>query len=526
MERFVKTTHRAATILPMAPLLGIVSGFSLGIALRSLFVFGWPVLLFLLIPATLSALGYWLKGRPLYLVALLFCIFTFFGMLRASAADTPLPDAFLSALGSRVTYEGIVARDPDIREKTQRVTIRISEEDTDVLMLAVAPHQPRVWVGERVRVSGTLALPEPFATDGGRTFRYDKYLEKDGVRFLLNFARLYPLEPAPWYSVPALLARVKHAFLDGLKAALPPEHAALAGGIMIGGRTGFSTALREAFITSGLVHLIVLSGYNVMIVAEWMMALLALMTRSKRIQAIAGAGALLLFVGIAGFSSAATRATVMALIALYARASAKTYAASRALLAAILVMLLWNPLFLLYDPGFGLSITATAGLIWLAPRFETSLLKARAWLGRGTPRPLQHFWIQATATTLAAQAGVLPLLLYNTGNLSIVALPANLLVIAVMPLTMGAAAIAAFGGVLFGSTVPLLALVLGVPAHLLTGYVLFVAIKSAALPGAALILPAFSFGWVVLAYALIVFVASSKRFSTTDQFTFAKNAST
>ena len=55
----------------------------------------------------------------------------------------------------------------------------------------------------------------------------------------------------------------------------------------------------------------------------------------------------------------------MAVIALYARATGRSYAASRALLFAVLLMLVWNPLYLVFDPGFGLSVVATAGIIWL-----------------------------------------------------------------------------------------------------------------------------------------------------------------
>ncbi|PIV86834.1 hypothetical protein COW49_03120, partial [Candidatus Kaiserbacteria bacterium CG17_big_fil_post_rev_8_21_14_2_50_51_7] len=70
---------------------------------------------------------------------------------------------------------------------------------------------------------------------------------------------------------------------------------------------------------SGLVQIIVLSGYNVMVVAEWIMAALALTTLSKRWGAGAGALAVFVFVGIAGASATAIRAMLMALIALYAR---------------------------------------------------------------------------------------------------------------------------------------------------------------------------------------------------------------
>jgi competence protein ComEC len=510
----------------MSLLLSLVTGFASGVFLRSVFSFEWQPVAFLFLLIVLFSSAAFLRPRLGYTLGAVFCLLCALGMLRTSLTDTPLPQTFADDLRHRVTYAGVVVTDPDVRETTQRVQVRVSTGDESTIVLVVAKPYPTVGVGDTVSISGTLFKPTPFDTDGGRIFHYDKYLQRDGVRFLLSFATIRVEESAPWYSVPAALARIKHTFLRGLDATLPDQNAALAGGIVIGGKTGLSKELQNAFIKSGLVHVIVLSGYNVMIVAEWVMELLALATSSRRTRAIAGAAALLLFVGIAGFSATAVRATLMALIALYARATGRTYTASRALFVAVLLMLIWNPLYLVFDPGFGLSVTATAGLIWLSPIFEASILRARKRFGRGEPNRIQKFWIEAASTTLAAQTGVLPLLLYNTGNLSFVALPANLLVIAVTPLAMALAAVAGIGGVFFASSLSLIATLLALPAKLITSYIMFVAKQSAALPGAALIIPAFSFVWVLVVYAALVFIASSKRFSTTDQLTLAKKAST
>ena len=381
-------------------------------------------------------------------------------------------------------------------------------------MLAVAPRFPTVAVGDRVRVSGTLEIPEAFTGDNGRVFRYDKYLERDGVRFILNFAYLRVMREAPWYSVPAALAQVKHLFLDGIRATLPEPHASLAGGITIGGKSGLGSDLKESFTRSSLVHIIVLSGYNVMVVAEWVIAALALTALPRRWGAAAGALALLIFVGIAGFTATAIRAAIMALIALYARATGRTYAAGRALLFVILLMLIWNPLYLVFDPGFGLSVAATAGLIWLAPIIETVLSFMKS-----------AFWKNVVATTLAAQIAVLPLLLYNTGNLSLVAIPTNLLVVPLVPLAMAFSALAGLAGMLFHSFAPLLGIALAYPAYLANAFLIFIARESAALPFAAFTLPLFPFWLVLVAYAALIYFASSKRFSTMLQLRFAKKAS-
>ena len=526
----------------MSALIAVTAGFVSGLGLRSLFVFGWQVVVALLVLALIFVGVRYVKPRPRFTLAILFFIAAALGMVRASFADTPLPSNFASHIGERVQYAGTIVADPDVRENSQRITLQISRGGETTRMLAVAKKDVVLSVGERVWVSGTLALPQPFDTEGGRVFRYDKYLERDGIRFMLNFAYIRIDTLAPWYSLPAFLARIKHTFLDGLSIVLPDPYAALAGGIVIGGKTGLPTELQTAFIHSGLVQIIVLSGYNVMVVATWIMSLLSLTKLSRRWVTISGAVSLTLFVGIAGFSATAIRATLMALIALYARATGRTYDAGRALLFAILLMLIWNPLYLVFDPGFGLSVAATAGLIWLSPLIEVRLaqwsrflrvmpsaafLKGKAKRSQKM-RPLSDFWRQILATTFAAQLAVLPLLLYDMGILSLVAVPANILVAPVIPLAMGWSVIAGFAGILFGGALPILASILAAPTFVLMWFIIKVATVSSSFSMSAVMLPAFPFWVVLLAYALIVYRAmlASKRFSGTAQFTFAKKAST
>ncbi len=498
----------------MSVLLSVTSGFAFGIFLRSVFFISWPVVGFVFLITTLFVGAAFLSPWRPYLLSSIFLLFVLLGVGRTILAEHPLPTAFAASLKHRVSYEGVVTADPDLRDTNQRIEVRVHTGDSQTTVLVVVPRTTLVSVGDRVWVSGTLGLPEPFADEGGRVFHYDKYLEKSGIRFLLSFGSIRVLSPAPWYSVPAALAHIKHWFLDGLTRAVPEPYASLAGGIVIGGKSGLGTELKDAFVASGLVQIIVLSGYNVMIVAQWTLAALARTRLSRRISTVLAGCILLIFIGIAGFSATALRAGLMAAIALYAQATGKSYAASRALLVVILLMLVINPLYIAFDPSFDLSVAATAGLIWLAPGIVTRLTFIR-----------NAFLREATATTLAAQVSVLPLLLYETGNLSLVAIPANVIAAAVVPLSMGAAAFAGLAGGTVGLLSPAIAFFLGLPAYLSTTFLIGLARFSAALPFGHVVLPAFPFVLVLLAYAALVTIAASKRFSTTAQLRFSKNAS-
>lgn len=411
-----------------------------------------------------------------------------FGAVRVSLAPAQIPEPLIPLLDTKVSLDGVVVAEPDVRETTQRVTIEIEKDGVRTKVLAVAQLYPEVRYGDRVEVDGKLELPEPFETDTGRTFRYDRFLAKDGVFALVSQAHIEPTGSAHDALTLSMRALIewKHAFQDALAASIPEPGASLASGLITGGKQGLGTELLDMFIIAGLVHIVVLSGYNVMIVAEGVLRALGFLP--KRVAASVAGIIIGFFVLAAGAGSASIRAGLMAGLALFARATGRTYAVVRALLFVAFLMLFANPLLLAYDPGFQLSFLATLGLILLSPIIEARL----AWVPSA-------FWRDLLAATLAAQFAVLPLLLYQTGLFSVVSLPTNLLVLPVVPLAMLLSALAGVLSMLMPAAAPLF----GFPAHMLLSYIIETARFSATLPLASFTVPQFPFVATAIAYALL-----------------------
>jgi competence protein ComEC len=455
-----------------------------GILFRSLFFFPVSALLFLLLLAVLLFGARLYTGRIVYAVMGVVLLGVLFGSVRVMLVPQEVPAVLVDMLGTEVAFEGVIVADPDLRETSQRVTVETSEFGKKTKLLVVAPLYPKVRYGEQVRVFGTLERPEPFDTNGGRVFRYDRFLAKDGVFVLVKQATLVSMGDRSWQREGmGMLLDARHAFLNALSRSLPEPHASLAGGLVAGGKQGLGSTLLDAFVVSGLVHIVVLSGYNVMIVAEAVLRMFSFLP--KRLAATLAGVTIGAFVLAAGAGAASARAGLMAGLALIARATGRTYAVIRALLVVAFLMLLINPLLLAYDPGFQLSFVATLGLILGAPLVERKLGFVKS-----------PFWRDLLAATLAAQVSVLPLLLYQTGLFSLVSLPANLLVLPVVPLVMLLSAIA--GGV--GLVVPALAPLVGMPAYALLSYIIQVVEVSSSLPLASVSLPAFPFWITVLGY--------------------------
>jgi len=387
--------------------------------------------------------------------------------------------------GETADVVGVVTNDPERRETSLHVYVSVAEvngEWVEGTMLAILPRDAAIAYGDTISIRGKISLPEVFETNTGRLFDYPNYLRVRGVSVLMRYSIVEDTQTGKM-STRKILYAAKHTFESSLEKILPEPNVSLMEGILLGARRGIPDDLTNAFVVSGLIHVVVLSGYNISIVAEAMLRALSFLPRT--ISFITGGTMIILFVLMTGAGATAVRACIMGLIAIVARYMNRPAAALRALFVAGVLMVLWNPLSLLYDPSFILSMLATFGLITLSPWVETFLPK---FFNRMPSIK------SIAASTIAVQIYILPALLYLTGVLSFVSLPANILALPVVPLVM----LLGFVSGMLATLHPLLALPTAFLAQLLLGWMSAVATTAASLPFAATIVTAFPV-WVAIA---------------------------
>ncbi len=474
----------------------VCAGFSLGVFVRSLLVVPEESVLCLGLLA-LAGIAFTFTDTKRFRIALVCAaaIVAFgAGVLRMEGAILPGDPFFDTHLGQKVSIEGTVSGEPDKRATQVRVPISLANSRATVL--AIFPAYTEIYYGEHVRANGTVNLPKSFDAGAGRQFNYPGYLAAQGIGYELDRATLVEgsstlltvnsgFEGNP---LTAFSYRIKELFVSGLERALPEPQSGLAGGITVGDKRAMGKDLSEEFRTVSLVHIIVLSGYNIMIVISALFQFLSWAPRYLRFGA--GGFVALFFVVMTGFASASLRAALMALISITGTLTGRIYRADRALALVSTVMLAWNPYLLVFDPGFQLSFLACAGLLIFSPIFSE-------WFAR-VPKT---FTLQETlVSTSGAQLAVLPLLLYESGNLSLVSIPANLLVLAAVPSAMLFSAIAAVAGLVIEPLAPLI----GLPALALLSYILGVAHVLSSIPFAAVLVPAFN-AWLLVPIYVALF---------------------
>lgn len=213
---------------------------------------------------------------------------------------------------------------------------------------------------------------------------------------------------------------------NNISRVIPYPQSALANGLIFGGSSELPKNLKDNFSKTGMTHIVAVSGYNVSIIAEYLILFgifIGLWRKQAFWFAVIG---IILFVVMIGLPSSAVRAGVMGTLLIWAAKNGRLANSWNAIIFAGAVMLLINPLLLRWDIGFQLSFLATIGIIAFSPLWEKYLIKNHKAFG----------FTEIFFLTLSAQIFVLPIILYNFHTLSLVSLAANLLILLIIPISM------------------------------------------------------------------------------------------
>ncbi|MEW5763125.1 MAG: DNA internalization-related competence protein ComEC/Rec2 [Bacillota bacterium] len=416
---------------------------------------------------------------------LIFFLFVLLGLVAGRLAVEGAMTSVEPLAGHVVTVVGRVAAEPDIRPERAAYILELREVAVGEkkgpaagrVLVVVREPQRAYSYGDVLAVRGRLEKPLPPGNPGA--FDYPAYLERQGVRVVLYAVGAAVAKTGVGGGNPVLgsALRTREALCRALDGALPPDAAAVVKGIVFGTRAAIDPRVQDAFVATGVVHILSVSGLHVGFVLALALALIRWLRVRPGYDLLVAAGLLAFYTFMTGAKPCVVRATVMGLLLLAAHRLGRDRDWPTTMAAAAFVVLLANPL-ALYDPGFQLSFAATWGILYLGPPLVAAfdaLAARRGWRWSAA-------WSWALAVPLAAQLATLPLVAYYYNLVSVVALPANLVAV---PLT---------GGILFlglataaaGALWNFLGTLLGPATAVLTDLFLWLVRLFAALPGAAL----------------------------------------
>jgi len=310
------------------------------------------------------------------------------------------------------------------------------------------------------------------------------------------FARGPPESSAQPGVLDSVAARIRDGLQERSDRTLGPDEAGLLRGIVVGDTTGMDAILVEDFRVSGLSHLTAVSGTNCAIVVG---AVLWPLRRSRLrgwSRAVIAAVVLAGFVVLVGPQPSVARAAVMGAITLLALGTGRARQALPALAGTVLLLCALDPA-LARDLGFALSVAATAGII----------LVAGSWSERLGRRGWPPFLAAAVAVCAAAALFTAPVLVLIVDRISLISLPANLLVVPVV----AAVTMLGLAAALIAPVWPWLAEVVLRTADVPLRWMVWVAERGARIPGSVLAWPGGVFGALTLVVVIVGLITLLRR---------------
>jgi competence protein ComEC len=303
--------------------------------------------------------------------------------------------------------------------------------------------------------------------------------------------------------IPYFPAVVAHAVSEKTGQIFPPDVSGFMKSLLIGDTSGLGkdTELSGALSATGTSHIVSVSGMNV----AFLMGLLGVLIKRKRLLAAVGIPVVLLFMAVVGFQAPVTRAGIMQLFVLAAPLLKRESDAITSVSASLLLILLFNP-FSIGSVGLQLSFSATLGMIVCTGRINEALenpLRDKHIYSYAALKKALRFIIATLATTIGALVFSIPLIALHFGSVSLIAPLSNLAVLWAVELAFIGGIIAVAAAMLFAPVGAAAAFIVALPAR----FIVHAVVRLSHVPFASVYTsnPAVV-GWLVTAYLMLAAV--------------------
>ena len=382
-----------------------------------------------------------------------------------------------------VTLKGIIIKEPEQRINSQKFQFKVKEIKGKILISTEL--YPEYKYGDQLEITGKLLEPAVF-----EDFDYQEYLAKDKIYLVMYWSTIKLINKNQGNIFFQRIFNFKDKLRNIIKQTLLPPQSSILKAIFLGDKHSLSDELKEKLNITGTRHITAVSGMHMIIMTQ-ILLFLALGIGLWRKQAFYFVIILLiLYILMIGAPASAVRAGIMAGLLLLAQKLGRLRGAGRAVVFAAVIMLLINPSLIKSDVGFQLSFMACLSIIYLKPILDDKIIKL--------PNP---FRIKDILTmTLSAQLGVLPLLVFHFGQLSLISPIANILIVPLLPIIMISGIILCFSGLVWLSLAKIIALL----NWLLLTYVVLVVDYLSSIPLAFYKFKSFSLIFLILYYSILI----------------------
>ncbi|MCK9408140.1 MAG: DNA internalization-related competence protein ComEC/Rec2 [Bacteriovoracaceae bacterium] len=385
-----------------------------------------------------------LQGRESY-PSLLFLAALFFSAAASYSVSVQLQDhrhisRFLT-ISDSLTFRCRVLDEPHVAAEKTKLLVEILSVANDIdtvetegkAYVTIYPDRRKnetpvkILYGSEITFASILQVPSAERNPG--EFSYKEYLALNNicatvsVRGYANVSILEERITNPLFEY--IIFPSKAFVITTIRTVMRGDEANFLIGLLLGDRTEISDEIKTAFMNTGTIHVLAVSGSHVVLVAEIIVVVVGLLRFSRKPKIILVMMMLIYYMYLTGATPSVVRATIMMLVMYLGKLFEERTDVYNVLGVSAIVILLFEPK-QLFDVGFQLSFSAVFSIVYFYPKLNELIPKI--------PEPLEEFKIMNTvwqlfAVSLAAQIGTLPFTAFYFGKVSIVSLFANLVVV-------------------------------------------------------------------------------------------------
>ncbi len=414
------------------PLVWLSSAFCLGIIIASRIKFSFPLLyLFTLILLLVSFL---VAKKGFIFDAVLLCLTCLLGAGLLKNHQT-LPECHISNYvryrnTDLYTIKGFVDTQPVTKEGRTSFVFKAKEIQLGNLrynccgnaLVYLGGKKPFSY-GEELILKGNLCRPGAF--DRAKQNNYKNYLYNQGIYFIMRVKpgnTVIRLNRNSGFKPKRFALWLKDKTEETIFKHLPDLPASILDAMVLGEKRNIPALIYSSMIKSGTVHILVVSGFNVGIVAFMITLFLKLIRLPRDIRFCIAIPCLAVYCLMTGASTPVVRATVMSIFFMLGFLFKREPDIYNSCALAAIFILIFNPR-QLFDIGFQLSFASVLSIVYLYPRlkalFRTGLIKIRP----------ARFLLEGCLVSFSAWLGTMGFIVYYFKIFSPITVLANLFIV-------------------------------------------------------------------------------------------------
>ena len=393
------------------------------------------------------------QHKKLLITAALMILALLGGIVRYQAAIPVVDENYIQFYNDKTAVElkGTVSQAPDVRDKSTHLYLSGIELKTadgwqklKGTVLIFVPRFPVYNYGDELLVKGKLETPQPIDN-----FNYPGYLANQGIYTMMLSPQTYLIGTGKGFRPLAWVYALRNRLSQAMSATIPEPQTSLAQGMILGIRGNITPELQNAFIQSGTMHILVISGSQFNIVAGILVATGIWLFGKRRFFYIwLALAAIWIYALLTGMSPPVIRSAVMVSIFLFADLLGRQKSAMTAIGFAAALMVAITPK-ILADASFQLTFMSTLGMVVVAPRLQNwgkNIIADKLGEEGGVVKTAD--WVaDSLFVTLGVTIAIWPLLVYYFGIFSVVSPLASLLVLPALPYLLGSGTLASVLGI-------------------------------------------------------------------------------